>query len=81
MEIASSVFTIFVEGTYGLKGNSDVSIQIPFSNLKKRNADNKPENSGLNKKAGSSLYLRGRTGPDGNIQFKTDLFNRFKKDK
>ncbi|MEO6813293.1 MAG: AsmA-like C-terminal region-containing protein [Ginsengibacter sp.] len=81
MEIASSVFTIFVEGTYGLKGNSDVSIQIPFSNLKKRNADYKPENSGLNKKVGSSLYLRGRTGPDGNIQFKTDLFNRFKKDK
>lgn len=79
MEIASSVFTIFVEGVYSMRGNTDLSIQIPLSNLKKRKAGHDPENTGSNKKKGTSLYLRGRPGADGSIQFKVDLFNRFKK--
>ena len=81
MEIASSLLLLFVEGTYSMKGNTDLSIQIPLSNLKKRKAGYQPENKGINKNAGSSLFLRGRTGPDGNVQFQADLFNRFGKEK
>ena len=81
MEIASSVFTVFVEGVYSMRGNTDLSIQIPLKNLKKRSADFKPENSGTDKKTGTSVYLRGRPGSDGNIQFKADLFNRFNRSK
>ena len=80
MEIASSVMRIFVEGVYSMRGNTDLSIQIPLSNLKKRDEDEKPTNKGVDSKTGTSLYLRGRPGEDGNIKFKADLFNRFKKE-
>lgn len=81
MEIESNVLSMFVEGIYSMKGKTDISIQVPFSNLKKRDTDYIPENKGIDKKAGSSLYLRGTSGADGNIQFKPDLFNKFRKEK
>lgn len=80
MEIQSSVLSLFVQGVYSQKGNTDISIQVPFSNLKKRKEDYIPENNGVQKKAGRSIFLRGRTGDDGNVKFKLDLFNGFKKD-
>jgi hypothetical protein len=81
MEIESTVLSIYVEGTYSMKGTTDMSIQIPLSNLKKRGPDYKPQNTGADKKGGSSIYLRGRPGPDGNIQFKPDLFHSYKRSK
>ncbi|MEP6926100.1 MAG: AsmA-like C-terminal region-containing protein, partial [Ginsengibacter sp.] len=81
MEIESSVLSMFVEGIYSMKGTTDMSIQLPLSNLKKRGADYIPENTGTDKKAGTSIFIRGRPGADGNIQFKPDLFNKFKKSK
>jgi len=81
MEIQSNVLTMYVEGVYSMKGNTDMSIQVPLSNLKKRGADYKPENTGTDKKVGTSLFIRGRPGADGSIQFKSDIFNKFKKQK
>lgn len=81
MEIESNVFSVFVEGIYSTKGNTDISIQVPLKNLKKRDSAYKPENSGIDKKSGASIFLRGRPGPNGKIQFKVDLFNKFKKEK
>ncbi|MCY7422300.1 MAG: hypothetical protein LH478_11225 [Chitinophagaceae bacterium] len=80
MEIQSTALTLFVEGVYGMEGNTDVSIQVPLNNLKKREADYKPENVGSDAKAGASIYLRGKTGDDGNVKFKMDLFKKFRKD-
>jgi hypothetical protein len=80
MEIASSVIRIYVEGVYSLKGKTDVSIQIPFNNLKKLDSNYIPSNKGVNEKTGRSLFLRGRPGPDGNVEFKLDLFNKFRKE-
>ena len=81
MEIQSSIMSMFVEGVFSKKGNTDISIQVPLSNIHKRGADFNPENIGADKKVGSSIHLRGRPGPDGNIKFKLDLFNKFKKEK
>ena len=81
MEIQSTVMSLFVEGTYNKKGTTDLSIQIPLSNLKKRDEDYNPENIGVHKKAGGSIFLRGKPGEDGNIKFKLDLFNRYDKEK
>jgi hypothetical protein len=78
MEIESNVMTMFVEGIYSSKGTTDMSILVPLSNIKKRGADYNPVNIGADKKGG--IHLRGRPGPDGNIKFKLDLFNKFKKD-
>ncbi len=81
MEIQSSVLTLFVEGLYSKKGNTDISIQVPLNNLKKRDEDYNPENIGTEKKGGRSVFLRGRPGADGKIAFKLDLFNKFGKEK
>lgn len=81
MEIQSSVMSMFVEGVFSTKGNTDISIQVPLSNIHRPDADLNPVNIGVDKKAGKSIYLRGRPGPDGNIKFKLDLFNKFKKEK
>jgi hypothetical protein len=81
MEIQSTVLTLFVEGTYSLSGaNTDLSIQVPLSNFKKRGEDYVPQNIGTDAKAGTSLFVRGRTGTDGKVAFKLDLFNKFKKE-
>lgn len=77
MEIQSSVLSLFVEGLYSMKGNSDISIQVPLSNLNKRDEDYIPENIGKDKKGGRSIFLRGKPGSDGNIDFKLDLFKRY----
>ena len=81
MEIQSSVLTLFVEGIYSKKSGSDLSIQIPLNNLKKRDEDYNPVNIGTQAKVGRSIFLRGKTGSDGNVAFKLDLFNKFQKDK
>lgn len=80
MEIQSSVLTLIVQGLYSTTGNSDISIQVPLNNLKKRDDDYIPKNIGINKKFGTSIFLRGKTGSDGNINFKLDLFNKYKKE-
>lgn len=81
MEIQSTVLSLFVQGVYSKKSGTDLSIQIPLNNLKKRDEDYNPVNIGTDKKAGRSIYLRGKTGSDGNVSFKLDLFNKFEKDK
>ncbi len=81
MEIQSSVLSFFIEGLYSQKGKTDISIQVPLNNLKKRKDDYKPENIGTDKKGGRSIFLRGQPGKDGNIQFKLDLFKKYQKNK
>lgn len=80
MEIQSNVLSMYVQGIYSMKGKTDMSIQVPLSNLKKRDADFIPKNKGADKKGGASIYIRGRPGSDGNIQFKLDLFGKFNKE-
>lgn len=81
MEIESTVMSMYVEGIYSMKGATDMSIQVPLRNLKKRGSGYKPENTGIDKKGGASIFIRGRPGADGNIQFKADLFHAYKKSK
>lgn len=80
MEIQSTALTLFVKGIFNMQGNTDISIQVPLSNLKKRDDDYKPENIGADAKAGASIYLRGKPGDDGNIKFKLDVFKKLRKD-
>jgi hypothetical protein len=80
MEIQSSVMSLFVEGRYSKKGTTDLSIQVPLSNLKKRDDDYNPENIGVDKKK-RGIFLRGKPGEDGNIKFKLDLFKKYDKEK
>lgn len=79
MEINSSVLSLFVEGIYAPSGKTDISIQLPLSNLKKRDKDFVPENTGAGRGGGVSIFLRATTGDDGVIKIKYDPLRRFRK--
>ncbi len=81
MEIRSSVLSMYVQGVYANDGSTDISIQLPLSNLVKNKNQLNLVNLGNQKSGGTSIFLRGRPGSDGSIDFKLDLFNRFKKQK
>jgi hypothetical protein len=81
MEIQSTAFTVFVEGTYDLKKGPDLSLQVPLSNLKGRSADIPPENKGNDGKTGLSVRLRARTGDDGKLKITWDPFKKALKKK
>jgi len=72
---------MYIEGKFSMKNTTDLSIQIPLSNLKKRDSAYKPENTGIDKKDGMNVFIRGTPGPDGNVKFRYDLFHEFRKGK
>lgn len=78
MEINSSVLSLYVEGTHSKK-ETDISIQVPLSNLKNRNKDYQPENTGTGKTGGMSVFIRAKTDETGKIKIKYDPFKRFRK--
>jgi hypothetical protein len=81
MEVESTVITMFIEGRYDLKDSSDLSIQIPLSNLKKRDQDIPPENVGVDSKVGASVYLRVKPDKTGKNTISYDPFKKFRKKK
>lgn len=78
--ILSNVATLFAEGVYGFNGGTDISIQVPLSNLKKQDRAYKSEQIAEDKKVGPSIFLRAQTGTDGKIQFTYDPFKNYFKD-
>jgi AsmA-like C-terminal region len=76
MEIQSTAVTLFLEGQYDWKKGADFSIQVPLSNLKKRDQDAAPENKGTDSKTGISVHLRAKTGDDGKLKISWDPFKK-----
>jgi hypothetical protein len=76
MEIRSTAFTVYAEGTYDLKKGTDMSLQVPLSNLKTPAADVPPESRGNDSKGGISLHLRAKTGDDGKLKISWDPFRK-----
>jgi uncharacterized protein YhdP len=81
MEIRSTAFTLFAEGTYDLKKGADMSLQVPLSNLKARAGDIPPESRGNDSNAGLSVHLRAKTDQDGNLKITWDPFRKALKKK
>jgi len=69
MEVQSTVLSLFLEGRYSLDNDTNLTIQLPLSNLKKRNKDFVPKNVGVDAKVGPSVFLIAKGMPDG----KTDI--------
>ncbi len=71
MEIRSNVVILFVEGIYDTKKGTDMSIQVPLSNL------SKSENSTLKNtgRVGMNIRLRAKTADDGKLKVSWDPFN------
>lgn len=69
MEVQSTVLSLFLEGKYSFDNDTNLSIQVPLSNLKKRDKTFVPKNVGVDAKVGPSVFLLAKTTPDG----KTDI--------
>jgi hypothetical protein len=80
MEVQSSLLTLFVEGQYSLGDSTDLSIQIPLSNLKRRDKTYQPQNVGIDAKIGPSVFLRAHT-KNGKTIISYDMFKKFRKKK
>ena len=78
MEIQSTVLSFFVEGRYSFTDSTSLSVQIPLSNLKKRDRNFKPKNIGTHAKAGPSVFLHVYRDKDINSKIKID-YDPFKK--
>jgi hypothetical protein len=78
MEIQSTVLSFFVEGRYSFTDSTSLSVQIPLSNLKKRDKNFKPKNIGTHAKAGPSVFLHVHRDKDINSKIKID-YDPFKK--
>ncbi|HTF18398.1 MAG TPA: AsmA-like C-terminal region-containing protein [Chryseolinea sp.] len=81
MEVESTVISMFIEGIYDLGDSTDLAVQVPLSNLKKRDQNIPPENIGTDSRVGPSVFLRVRTGKDGKTVIAYDPFKKFRKDK
>jgi uncharacterized protein involved in outer membrane biogenesis len=57
MEVQSTVLSFFLQGRYSFTDSTSMSLQLPLNNLKKRDKDFKPENTGTDSKRGMSVYL------------------------
>ena len=76
MEIQSTVFTMFVEGVYGLTTGTDLSVQIPLNNLTKNKSAFTLKKKDINRKTGVSLWLRAKTSDNGKAKISWDPFKR-----
>lgn len=77
MEIRSNVINLFVEGVYDTKKGTDMSIQVPASNIISDDSKNL-----VNKgRAGLNIRLRAKTGEDGKLKVSWDPFNKASKDR
>lgn len=81
MEVESTVISMFIEGIYDLGDSTDLAVQVPLSNLKKRDQNIPPENIGTDTRVGPSVFLRVRTGKDGKTVITYDPFKKFRKQK
>lgn len=78
MEIESNVLTLYIDGIYSFAKKTDINIQIPLSNLKKRDSTYVLDPNNEQKKDGSKIYLR---AIDENGEVNIKLAFRKKKDK
>jgi hypothetical protein len=58
MEIESNVVTLYIDGIYSFAQKTDINIQIPLSNLKKRDSTYVLNPNDPERKEGSKIYLR-----------------------
>ncbi|MCE7062574.1 AsmA-like C-terminal region-containing protein [Dyadobacter sp. CY343] len=78
MEIESNVLTLYLDGIYSFGNKTDINIQIPLSNLKKRDSTYVLDPNNEEKKGGSKIFLR---AIDENGEVNIKLAFRRKRDK
>ena len=78
MKINSSLLEIYVEGNYNLDGNADLQIQIPVSNLKKRDWEELSDNITDKGQKGMNVFIHAKTDETGELRFRYDPLKKIK---
>lgn len=78
MQIESNVLTLFVDGIYSFGDKTDLSIQIPLSNLKRRDSSYEFQMADADTLRGRNIFLRARD-ENGEVNIKYDPIKRFRK--
>lgn len=83
MEIQSTAISMYLEGQYDIYGkNTDMLIQVPFSNFGKRDESVPVINKGVDAKTGLSIWIGAKNDQYGEIKFTPRLSKKkFKKEK
>ena len=69
VEQDDEIVVLFVEGVYGLKGfDTDLVIQVPFSNLSSPDKGESPKNKGVKAKVGPGVLLRAKSDENGKVK-------------
>jgi hypothetical protein len=78
MEIQSTAISMYLEGQYDIYGkNTDMIIQVPFSNFGKRDEAIPLKNKGVDAKTGMSIWINAKNNEQGEIKF-TPRFSKKK---
>lgn len=83
MEIQSTAVSMYLEGQYDIYGkNTDMLIQVPFSNFGERDETTPLKNKGVDAKTGMSIWISAKNNEYGEIKLTPRLSKKkFKKDK
>lgn len=79
INIESTALSLYLKGYYGFAGKTDMSIQVPLRNLKKRDSTYKIANTSNSGGGGMSIFLRAKSHEDGSITLRYDPLGRFRK--
>jgi hypothetical protein len=80
MEIESNVMTLFVDGTYSFGNKTDLSIQLPLRNLKRRDSTYQLTQHNMEFMKGSNVFLRA-VDEGGKVTIKYDPFKRIRRNR
>ncbi len=78
MKINSSVMELYVEGSYFLDGKTDLFIQVPLANLKKRDWEELSTDITDNGEKGLNIFIHAATDENGELKFKYDPLKKIK---
>jgi len=78
MKINSSVLELYLQGSYRLDGKTDMHIQVPLSNLKKRDWEELSDNITDKGDKGVNVFIHAYTDDTGELRFKYDPLKKIK---
>lgn len=79
INIESSALSLYLKGYYGFSGKTDMSVQVPLRNLRKRDSSYTIAKTSNTAGGGMSIFLRAKSHDDGSITLRYDPLGRFRK--
>ena len=76
LDLASSFMGLIIQGVYSFKNNTDMSIQVPVANLKRKKGKFQLTAEQLENYDGANIYLRAKTDKNNKLSIAYDPFKK-----